>query len=112
MKKIIKRILKRLRMQFGIFHIDLNYSPSNTVLIAGSGRSGTTWLSEILNYNNDYRSIFEPFYPRICNKTGFAINAVSGRVNDLKKANQVVEAEKRKCSVTCKTITPVTALRF
>ena len=48
----------------------------------------------------------------ICNKTGFAINAVSGRVNDLKKANQVVEAEKRKCSVTCKTITPVTALRF
>jgi hypothetical protein len=47
----------------------------------------------------------------ICNKTGFAINAVSGRVN-VKKANQVVEAEKRKCSVTCKTITPVTALRF
>tara|TARA_Y100001972_G_C7600697_1_gene301018 strand:- start:559 stop:828 length:270 start_codon:yes stop_codon:yes gene_type:complete len=48
----------------------------------------------------------------ICNKTGFAINAVSGRVNDLKKANQVVEAEKRKCSVTCKTITPVRALIF
>ena len=48
----------------------------------------------------------------ICNKTGMAINAVSGRVNDLKKANQVVEAAKRKCSVTCKTITPVKALRF
>ena len=48
----------------------------------------------------------------ICNKTGMAINAVSGRVNDLKKANQVVEATKRKCSVTCKTITPVKALRF
>ena len=48
----------------------------------------------------------------IYNKTGMAINAVSGRVNDLKKANQVVEATKRKCSVTCKTITPVKALRF
>ena len=48
----------------------------------------------------------------ICNKTGMAINSVSGRVNDLKKANQVVEAPKRKCSVTCKTITPVRALRF
>ena len=55
----------------------------------------------------------------ICNKTGMAINAVSGRVNDLKKANndlkranKVVEATKRKCSVTCKTITPVKALRF
>ena len=48
----------------------------------------------------------------ICNKTGMAINSVSGRVNDLKKANQVVESPKRKCSVTSKTITPVRALRF
>ena len=28
----------------------------------------------------------------ICDKTNFQINAVSGRVNDLKKSNQVVEA--------------------
>ena len=48
----------------------------------------------------------------ICNATNFQVNVVSGRVNDLKRANQVVEAEKRKCSVTFKTITPVTALRF
>ena len=48
----------------------------------------------------------------ICDITNMQINAVSGRVNDLKKANQVVEAPKRKCSVTCKTITPVRALRF
>ena len=64
----------------------------------------------ILNVLRD--SINPMSLQEICNKTGFAINAVSGRVNDLKKANQVVEAEKRKCSVTCKTITPVTALRF
>ena len=48
----------------------------------------------------------------ICNKTGMAINSVSGRVNDLKKENRVVEASKRKCSVTFRTITPVRALRF
>ena len=48
----------------------------------------------------------------ICNKTGMAINSVSGRVNDLKKANQVVEAPTRKCTITRKTITPVRALRF
>ena len=64
----------------------------------------------ILNVLRD--SINPMSLQEICNKTGFAINAVSGRVNDVKKANQVVEAEKRKCSVTCKTITPVTALRF
>ena len=48
----------------------------------------------------------------ICDRTNFQINAVSGRVNDLKKANQVVEAPTRKCSITRKTITPVRALRF
>ena len=48
----------------------------------------------------------------ICDKTNFQINAVSGRVNDLKKSNQVVEASTRKCSITHKTITPVRALRF
>lgn len=35
----------------------------NTVFISGSGRSGTTWLQEIINYRNEYRMMFEPFYP-------------------------------------------------
>lgn len=48
----------------------------------------------------------------ICDITNMQINAVSGRVNDLKKANQVVEAPTRKCTITRKTITPVRALRF
>ena len=48
----------------------------------------------------------------ICDRTNFQINAVSGRVNDLKKSNQVVEAPTRKCTITRKTITPVRALRF
>ena len=48
----------------------------------------------------------------ICNKTGMAINSVSGRVNDLKKENRVVESKKRKCTVTRKLVTPVTSLTF
>lgn len=39
--------------------------------------------------------------------SGLEINAVSGRVNDLKKLNLLVEGEKRSCTVTGKTITPV-----
>jgi len=35
----------------------------NSIFIAGSGRSGTTWLQEIINYQNEYRILFEPFYP-------------------------------------------------
>lgn len=33
-----------------------------TIFISGSGRSGTTWLQEIINYDNSYRILFEPFH--------------------------------------------------
>ena len=34
-----------------------------SLFLAGSGRSGTTWLEEIINYDNSFRIMFEPFYP-------------------------------------------------
>jgi predicted transcriptional regulator len=40
-------------------------------------------------------------------KTGIAINAVSGRCNELKKCNYIEEADKRRCSITKRTIHPV-----
>ena len=64
----------------------------------------------ILNVLRD--SINPMSLQEICNKTGMAINSVSGRVNDLKKENRVVESKKRKCSVTRKLVTPVTSLTF
>ena len=42
--------------------------------------------------------------------TGLEINAVSGRINDLKKDGLLVEAERRKCSITDRLVTPVTSL--
>ncbi len=47
----------------GMAHLDAN-DPSSTVLLAGSGRSGTTWLGQIINHGNVYRDIFEPFHPQ------------------------------------------------
>lgn len=43
------------------FIYDTNNDLRNTILVAGSARSGTTWLAEIINQNKDYRLIFEPF---------------------------------------------------
>ena len=40
-----------------------SFAYSNVVFLAGSARSGTTWLANIINYKNDYRYIFEPFWP-------------------------------------------------
>ncbi|MFW6015993.1 MAG: sulfotransferase [bacterium] len=45
-------------------YVDLNRDYRNTILLAGSGRSGTTWLSQIINYNNEYRYMFEPFHSK------------------------------------------------
>ena len=39
--------------------------------------------------------------------TGIDINAVSGRVNDLKKGGHLKTIEKRKCTVTNRLISPV-----
>jgi len=59
MNVFIRKVKKKL---FGSFHFSLNNDVKNTVLVAGVGRSGTTWLSDIINYKNDYRDMFEPFY--------------------------------------------------
>ncbi len=45
---------------------DLNsntFNGENTIILAGMGRSGTTWAADIINYEKNYRIIFEPFFP-------------------------------------------------
>ena len=44
----------------------------------------------------------------IVKQTGYEINAVSGRVNDLKKVGSIEECTKRKCRITGRLVTPVT----
>ena len=44
----------------------------------------------------------------ISRQTGFEINAVAGRVNELKKEDFIKECEKRKCRITGRLVTPVT----
>jgi len=44
--------------------IDRDPDHRNSILLASTGRSGGTWLSEIINQHNEYRIIFEPFHPK------------------------------------------------
>src|SRR5438552_19014615 len=52
--------------------LDLPGASGTTVLLAGSARSGTTWLAAVINYDNSHRYMFDPFRPdrldetRIC----------------------------------------------
>jgi hypothetical protein len=42
--------------------LDYNRDYRKSVLLSGTGRGGTTWVSAILNYDNRYRDMFEPFH--------------------------------------------------
>jgi len=55
-KKLISPLISGL-------YIDRDQDYRNSIFLAGSERSGTTWVSEIINYRGEYRYIFEPFWP-------------------------------------------------
>jgi len=59
-KSLIRKNKKRITRRF---HVNFNHGYKKTVFLAGTGRSGTTWISDIINFNNKYRYIFEPFHP-------------------------------------------------
>jgi len=44
-------------------YLDLNHDPDRAILVVGSGRSGTTWLAELLSRQLRARLVFEPFHP-------------------------------------------------
>jgi hypothetical protein len=55
------RIRRRLSIVAHSLYVDLNRDHRATVLLCGSGRSGTTWLVGVANYDNHYRLMIEPF---------------------------------------------------
>jgi hypothetical protein len=64
LRESARRMKKRLVGAWRQIHIDANADVRNTVFLAGSGRGGTTWIAELINYDNAYRFIFEPFFAR------------------------------------------------
>jgi hypothetical protein len=57
--------LQPIRRRIGQrFVLDRNADHRRSIFIAGTGRSGGTWLSDILNQHNEYRLVFEPFHPK------------------------------------------------
>jgi hypothetical protein len=44
----------------GQLYVDRGGDHTDTVYLAGTARSGTSWISEVLNHDNTYRMIHEP----------------------------------------------------
>src|SRR5262245_59584051 len=58
----LRGTLRSLRRQWGRMVVDTG-DYRHSVVLAGVGRSGTTWLAQMINHGNDYREMFEPFHP-------------------------------------------------
>lgn len=54
--------LRRLYYRIPRLVIDLGGDQTDSIFIAGSGRTGTTWLADVLNWHDDYRNMYEPFH--------------------------------------------------
>ena len=42
-------------------YLDLGRGVRDTTLVVSTGRSGSTWVGELINHRNEYRVVFEPF---------------------------------------------------
>ena len=63
MSSTLRTIAAGLNHALRRVHFDLNPSISATTFVAGTGRSGTAWVANIVNYDHHARYVFEPFNP-------------------------------------------------
>jgi hypothetical protein len=60
---IAGRAARKARVIGNELFLELNHDPSRAALLLGSGRSGTTWLGEMLARQSGSRFLFEPYHP-------------------------------------------------
>jgi hypothetical protein len=66
-----RRLRQRLELLSGALniHFNRNVACENAVVLSGPARSGTTWATDAMNYDNEFRFLCEPFlgeHVRIC----------------------------------------------
>jgi hypothetical protein len=59
--KQLKRLRRIIRSRF---YLHLNHDTRNSIMVAGTGRSGTTWVAEMIASQIPCRIMFEPFHFR------------------------------------------------
>ena len=70
--KFINKIVHPIRSQVLLANYKLN-NYKEVLWLIGDGRSGTTWVSNLINYNKEYRDMFEPFHPKIVKEASFLL---------------------------------------
>jgi hypothetical protein len=66
-----KRPIRELRRRiFSRVFVDAAPPEEGNVLVFGSGRSGTTWIADLINHDMSFRFMFEPFHNRFLRNLG------------------------------------------
>ena len=76
----------------------------------GTATSQRQIILDMINNISNVNKSFGFSLKEISRQTGFEINAVSGRVNELKKQKKLHEMPRRKCTITKRLITPVSSV--
>ncbi len=66
-RRSIRKFFRRWKRKVQNFHSYIYFDAGDyrrTVFLAGTGRSGTTWIEEVINRRNDFRIMFEPFHSK------------------------------------------------
>lgn len=68
---ITKKIINKLRVELSLGSIvfDSKIGMQETIILSSMGRSGSTILSNIINYDNTHRILFEPFHDERVSET-------------------------------------------
>ena len=72
--KMIRKIKQKITGLTKNSAIKINYLLDNyneVIWIVGDGRSGTTWVSDLINYDKKYREMFEPFHSELVSDMSF-----------------------------------------
>tara|TARA_R110000824_G_scaffold87475_2_gene215636 strand:- start:1939 stop:2247 length:309 start_codon:yes stop_codon:yes gene_type:complete len=77
----------------------------------GTVVSQSAYIKEVVESIPNQDKDFGITLRELTRTTGFDINAVSGRVNELKKKGDIEECSKRRCRITGRLVTPVTFIR-
>ena len=63
------------------------------IWLIGDGRSGTTWVSNLINHNKSYREMFEPFHPRLVRGMNFLLLQQYIRPRDSNKQLEIIASD-------------------
>jgi len=64
MRPVVRNVVDGAVSMLRRVYLDVDADPARTIFLAGTGRSGSSWVANIINYRNDYRCMFEPFFPQ------------------------------------------------